>query len=64
MSITRNYTIVLCLLSLVMSTLPVRHCNAENTAKGSLSLVAIGARYATNAGTGVDMHMLEFSCRY
>ena len=45
------YTIALCLLSLATSALPVRSCNAENTAKGPLSLIAIGARYGTNAGT-------------
>ena len=51
MSITRTYTVALCLLSLMISTLPIRHGNAENTAKEFLSPVAIGARYGTNAGT-------------
>ncbi len=51
MSITHTYTVALCLLSLATSALPVRSCNAENTGKGPLSLVAIGARYGTNAAT-------------
>ncbi len=51
MSIARTYTAALCLLSLATSALPVRQCNAENTAKERLSLVAIGARYGTNGGT-------------
>ena len=51
MSVTRTCNVVPCLLSLVISALPVRYCNAENMAKEPLSLVAIGARYGTNAGT-------------
>ncbi len=47
----RPYTVALCLLSLATSALPVSPCNAENTAKGPLSLVAIGGRYGTNAAT-------------
>ena len=47
----RPYTVALCLLSLATSALPVSPCNAENTAKVPLSLVAIGARYGTNAAT-------------
>lgn len=42
--------VALCLL-LMISALPVRHCNAEDAASESMSLVAIGARYGTNAGT-------------
>lgn len=51
MRTTRTYSVALCLLSLVISALPIRHSNAENTGKNFLSLVAIGARYGTNAGT-------------
>ena len=51
MNIARPYTIALCLLSLATSALPVGSCNAENTAKSPLSLIATGARYGTNAGT-------------
>ncbi len=51
MSVTRTCNVVPCLLSLVISALPVRYCDAENISKEPLSLVAIGARYGTNAGT-------------
>jgi hypothetical protein len=54
MSITRTYTAALCLVSLVITTLPVRHCNAEDTAKEPLNLVAIGTRYGTNADSGTS----------
>jgi hypothetical protein len=51
MSITHTCNVALCLLLLVICALPVRRCNAENTEKEPLSLVAIGARYGTNAGS-------------
>jgi len=51
MNIASLHTIALCLLSLATSALPIRSCNAESTANGPLSLIAIGARYGTNAGT-------------
>lgn len=50
-SIVRTYYVALCLLLLVISALPVRRCDAENTVKEPLSLVAIGTRYGTNAGS-------------
>jgi hypothetical protein len=51
MNTERAYTVALCLLVLATSALPVSPCNAESTAKPLLSLVAIGARYGTNAVT-------------
>ena len=45
------YNVALGLLILATSTLPFSHCNAENTAKIPLSLVAIGVRYGTNVAT-------------
>jgi len=51
MKITRAHSITLCLLTLAASALPVSPCNAENTAENPLSLVAVGARYGTNART-------------
>ena len=51
MSVIRTCNVVPCLLSLVISALPVRYCDAENISREPVSLVAIGARYGTNAGT-------------
>ena len=51
MNTERAYTVALSLLMLATSALPVSPCNAESTAKPPLSLVAIGARYGTNAVT-------------
>lgn len=51
MRFARAHTITLCLLTLATSALPFNACNAENTAKVPLSLIAIGARYGTNAAT-------------
>lgn len=51
MKMARADTVVLCLLTLAISALPINPCNADNTAKDLLSLIAIGARYGTNAAT-------------
>lgn len=58
MLLTPVPTVALCLLTLAVSIVPVRPCNAEktaevpeNTAKIPLELIAIGARYGTNAAT-------------
>ena len=51
MNIDRAHMVVLFLLTLTMTALPVRGCNAEDPAMGPLSLVAIGIRYGTNSGT-------------
>jgi hypothetical protein len=46
------HTVELCLLSLMVGALPVRHGNAEESAETEfLRPVAIGIRYGTNAGT-------------
>lgn len=54
MKIARAYRGGLCLLTLAISALPVNPCNADNTAKGPLSLIAVGARYGTNAATNKE----------
>jgi len=51
MKIARAYTLALFLLTLATGALPINSCNAENTAKVPLSLIAVGARYGTNAAT-------------
>lgn len=51
MKFARAYTLALFLLTLATGALPVNSCNAENTAKVPLSLIAVGARYGTNAAT-------------
>jgi len=51
MNITRAYRVALCLLLLAAGVFPISASNAENTAKIPLTLVAIGARYGTNALT-------------
>jgi len=51
MNIARTHTVALCLLTLATSAFPVGSRSAENTAKVPLSLVAVGARYGTNAAT-------------
>ena len=48
MNIARTSMLALYLLFLAASALPIGQCNAENTAKIPLSLVAVGARYGTN----------------
>ena len=50
-NISRAYTVALCLLLLTAGVFPISASNAENTAKIPLTLVAIGARYGTNALT-------------
>jgi hypothetical protein len=47
----RAYTLALCLQTLATSAFPFSRCYAENTAKVPLKLIAIGARYGTNAAT-------------
>jgi hypothetical protein len=51
MSLIRAYTVALCLLTLATGALPVSPANAENTARIPMKLIAIGARYGTNAVT-------------
>jgi hypothetical protein len=53
MNIARTYTVALCLLALATSAFPVGS-RAENTAKGPLSLVAMGARVGTNDATNKE----------
>ncbi len=48
MNIARTYTVALCLLALATSAFPISS-RAENAAKFSLGLVAMGARYGANA---------------
>lgn len=56
---TRAYTVALCVLTLAMSGHPLRTCQAQsmaeiradNPAEIPLSLIAVGARYGTNAVT-------------
>jgi len=49
--IFHTQVVALCLLSLMISALPVRHCNAEDATSESTGRLAIGTRYGTNAGT-------------
>jgi len=58
MNSARAHTLALCLLTLATSAFPFSSSNAEktaktpeNTAKVPLKLIAIGARYGTNAAT-------------
>ena len=51
MNISRPCPIALCLLLLAAGVFPTSASSAENTAKIPLTLVAIGARYGTNAVT-------------
>lgn len=51
MNITRARGVMPSVITLGLSSLPIAPCHSENTAKVPLTLIAIGARYGTNAAT-------------
>jgi hypothetical protein len=51
MNPTRACTVALCALTLAISVVPARTCDAQETGELPLTLVSVGGRYCTNAVT-------------